>query len=383
MKYFRFAAKYFLLPLALVFTGALLSAGYLIKTSKDLGGDAIWFDTPRGLDAVHNVVLGDAEQFVRIRSRNRDNPVLLELHGGPGSPTSSLTHRNRRPLTEYFTLVEWDQRGSGRSEDDKSLIGTMSYDRMVDDTIELIEFLQQELDTDKVILLGHSWGSMLGLGVIRKRPDLIYAYVGVGQALAWPAGFDETKRLVIKSAKENGDINTVEKLEALPEEWPPREDVDGLLERIAIIQSPLTPYGTSLHASRSRDIFRSELMLDAATSPDIGVIESLGLLELSDATKALIADLYNRDLRTDFGTDYAVPMFIFQGEHDWQTPTTLVKPWFESLSAPQKVYVSFEHSAHFVMNAESGKYLYELIDQVRPLAMKVSVSSTEVEQPAN
>lgn len=78
----------------------------------------------------------------------------------------------------------------------------MSYDRMVDDTIELIDYLNVEFGTEKVILVGHSWGSMLGLGVIKKRPDLIHAYVGVGQALAWPGGFDETQRLLMEIAKQ-------------------------------------------------------------------------------------------------------------------------------------------------------------------------------------
>jgi len=80
-------------------------------------------------------------------------------------------------------------------------------------------------------------------------------------------------------------------------------------------------------------------------------------------------DLFGRDLRTDLGAEYEAPIFLFQGAHDWQTPTTLVKPWFETLSAPYKSYVAFEDSAHIVINEEPGKFLVELVTHVRPFAL--------------
>ena len=368
-KYFKIAGKFVLLPLALVLAGALFSASYLINSAKSLNSDGNWFETANGIDEASFVSLGGATQYVRIRSRNSDNPVLLDLHGGPGAAQTPWSHRLLRPLTEYYTLVEWDQRGAGRSAGDASLVKTMSYDQMVDDTIALIEHLQKRLKTDKVVLVGHSWGSMLGLGVIKKRPDLIHAYVGVGQALAWPSGFDETKRLLIEAADKAGDTETADSLRRLPKDWPPQEDVDGLLERIQIIQAPMEKYGTSLHASKSNSLFNGDLLLDVVSSPDIGLFEAYNMLEVNAATKALMADLYGRDMGRDLGNEYQVPMFIFQGEHDWQTPTSLVRPWFETLSAPHKAYIPFEQSAHIVVNEEPGKFLYEMVNRVRPFAL--------------
>ena len=368
-KYFKIAGKFVLLPLALLLAGAFLSASYLINSAKSLNSDGNWFETANGIDEASFVSLGGVKQYVRIRSRNSGNPVLLDLHGGPGAPQTAWSHRLLRPLTEYYTLVEWDQRGAGRSAGDVTLVKTMSYDQMVDDTIALIEHLQKRLKTDKVVLVGHSWGAMLGLGVIKKRPDLIHAYVGVGQALAWPSGFDETKRLLIEAADKAGDSETSDSLRRLPKDWPPQEDVDGLLERIQIIQAPMEKYGTSLHASKSNSVFKGDLLLDIITSPEIGLLEASNMLEANAATKALMADLYGRDLRRDLGTEYQVPMFIFQGEHDWQTPTSLVRPWFETLSAPHKAYIPFEQSAHIVVNEEPGKFLYEMVNRVRPFAL--------------
>ncbi|WP_430416240.1 alpha/beta hydrolase [Parasphingorhabdus sp.] len=369
MNFIKRGIRYFAFPLLLIVIGASLSAGLIVSSAKKLNADGNWFETGNGIDQSKYVTLGGAKQFVRIRSRNHDNPILLELHGGPGSPQIPWSHRTLRPLTEYFTLIEWDQRGAGRSDSSELLTSTMTYDQMVNDTIELIEYLQAEYDTKKVILVGHSWGAMLGLGVAQKRPDLLHAYVGVGQALAWPGGFDETQRLLISAATKAGDTETANSLRALPKDWPPKEDIETFMKRVKTIQAPMERYGTSLHASKSNSLFKSNLLLDVALSPETGVLEGLKMLDVSENSKALMIDLYGRDLRNDLTNRYQVPMFIFQGEHDWQTPTSLVKPWFEKLDAPQKTYVQFDNSAHIIVNEEPGKFLFELVSRVRPLAL--------------
>ena len=331
-----------------------MSAAYLIHSAKSLNDDGNWFETARGMDVSEYVELNGARQYIRIRSRDSNNPVLLDLHGGPGSPQRPWSHRLLRPLTEYYTLVEWDQRGAGRSNGDDISLSSMTYDQMVEDSIALIEHLQKKLRVRKVVLVGHSWGSMLGLGVIKNRPDLIHAYVGVGQALAWPGGFDETQRLLIQAAQKAGDEETVTALNTLPEKWPPKGDVDALLERIATIQAPMEKYGTSLHASKNNSLFTGDLLLDTITSPETGIFEATKLLSVSPATKMLMDDLYGRDFRRDFDPEYKVPFFVFHGKHDWQTPVSLVKPWFEEISAPHKAYVEFEDSAHIIVNGRAG-----------------------------
>ena len=348
-----------------------------MQYSKSLNDDGNWFSSERGIDTSEYVTLNGVEQFVRIRSRDKTNPILLNLHGGPGFPQTPYSHRVFRPLTEYFTVVEWDQRGSGRSPVPTKLNATMTYDQMVDDTIELIETLKKQHGQEKVILVGYSWGSMLGLGVIKKRPDLIHAYVGVGQALAWPRGFDETQRLVTEAATKAGDQDTLGRLNKLSKTWPPAEDVDGTLERIGIIQAPMERYGTSLHASKSNNLFKGDIVLDLLSSPDVSVTESISMLNVSDATKALMADIYGTDFPSDPDKKYDVPVFIFQGEHDWQTPTTLVKPWFKKLEAPHKEYVAFEDSAHILISEEPGKFLYELVSKVRPFAKVTAKAGAE------
>lgn len=218
------SSLYLVKIVALVLTGSLVASALLINAGKKLNANNDWYATPNGIHDEFYLNLGGFKQFVHIRGRNRNNPVLLDLHGGPGSSQSSYTHRIYRPLAEHFTLVEWDQRGAGRSIGNDDLVNSMNYQQMVDDTVELIEHLQKTLKVKKVILVGHSWGAMLSLGVIQKRPDLIAAYVGVGQALAWNKGADETARLLLNAANAVDDQATITSLESLPQHWPPVSD---------------------------------------------------------------------------------------------------------------------------------------------------------------
>src|SRR5579871_1755927 len=135
--------------------------------------------SPNGIDEAMYVKIGGNEQWIQIRGQDRNNPVLLCLHGGPGATWIPLTALFV-PWEKDFTVVQWDQRGAGKTLEvsGASIAATMSVDRMTQDGIEVAEFLRTHLHKDKVILLGHSSGSILGIHIVKQRPDLFYAYVG-------------------------------------------------------------------------------------------------------------------------------------------------------------------------------------------------------------
>ncbi|MGH7695704.1 MAG: alpha/beta fold hydrolase, partial [Gemmatimonadaceae bacterium] len=138
---------------------------------------------PNGIDEGKYVTIGGVEQWITIRGEDRSNPVLLFLHGGPGDATNPWSYAAFRPWLRKFTLVQWDQRGAGKTlgKNGPSLGGTITLDRMVSDGIELTELLRKTLNQDKVILVGHSFGSILGVLMVKSRPDLYHAFVGTGQ----------------------------------------------------------------------------------------------------------------------------------------------------------------------------------------------------------
>lgn len=174
--------------------------------------------TPNGVDETFEVTLGGARQLVNVRGADRTNPILIYVHGGPGAVDMPIAWSFQRPWEDFFTVVEWDQRGAGRSyllNDPETLGPTLKPDRYRDDAIELIELLRQRYHQPKVFLLGHSWGSVIGLSVAAKRPDLLYAYLGMGQVIDFrenePVGYEWT----LARARADHNDRAVRELEAL------------------------------------------------------------------------------------------------------------------------------------------------------------------------
>ena len=141
---------------------------------------------PKGIEELKSVNIGGVEQWIHIRGRNRDNPVLLFLHGGPGATVIGALDAAQRPWEDYFTVVTWDQRQTGKSyypADDEN--APLTIQRFIDDTEELLQYLRDYLNKDKLFILGSSWGSLLGMNMVKRRPEWVHAYIGVGQLVNW------------------------------------------------------------------------------------------------------------------------------------------------------------------------------------------------------
>jgi pimeloyl-ACP methyl ester carboxylesterase len=202
-----------LLVLLLTASGAAL--GYRAYL-QHIHAQALVILAPNGIDESRYVRIGGIDQWIQIRGQDRDNPVLLCLHGGPGATWTPLTLLFL-PWERDFTVVQWDQRGAGKTLEatGASVADTMSIERMAQDGIEVAEYLRAHLQKDKIFLLGHSWGSILGIRMARLQPELFYAYVGAGQASnmkksaqAWYAHTLDKAR----AAKDKEAINDLESM---------------------------------------------------------------------------------------------------------------------------------------------------------------------------
>ena len=138
-------------------------------------------DSARSITTLEKVRIGGSGQWVLERAEDVDNPVILYLHGGPGTSQLTSNRRNTRYLEKFFTVVNWDQRGAGKSYRAISDAGKMTVDQFVQDTRDLTRYLLAKFHQERLVLVGHSWGSVIGALTVSRYPELYSCYVGIGQ----------------------------------------------------------------------------------------------------------------------------------------------------------------------------------------------------------
>jgi len=168
-----------------------------------------------GIAALETVEIGGVKQTMLIRSEDIKNPILLYLHSGPGTTEMSAFRSYHAELEKYFTVVVWEQRGTGKSYSNLLSPDMMTIDQMVSDAGEVIKYLQNRFDKQKLFIAGHSWGSLLGILTVQKYPQDIYAYVGSGQEVQPAAGEKISYEYTLSRAEELGNTQAVKELKQL------------------------------------------------------------------------------------------------------------------------------------------------------------------------
>ena len=319
--------------------------------------------TPNGVEELLPVQINGITQWLSIRGRDRRNPILLFLHGGPGSPTMPAAWTFQSPWEDYFTVVQWDQRGTGKtyaSNDPKALAPTMTIEQMTSDAEEVIRFLQTRYHKREIFLLGHSWGSVLGINLAQRHPEWFYAYLGVGQMINMQKNEVEGYRFALDQAREHHNDEAVKQLTALAP-YPGKLTFD----RIGVQRKWLMFYGglTWGRTSFAYDANTWTLSPDY-TDKDLSEVNNGSLFSVTQ----LLTPLENVDF--DSITHFRCPIVLFEGRRDYDVSHDLAAQWFSHVTAPRKKLIWFDNSAHMVMQEEPGRFLYHLVTDVRPLAVK-------------
>lgn len=324
---------------------------------------------PRGIDEAKFLKLGGVRQWVTIRGQDHDKPVMLFLHGGPGSAKADYSYSSQRPWEDEFVVVNWDQRGAGRSAIDKeALRGTITLDQYVADTTELLTYLKKRFGR-KVVLFGQSWGTLLGSEVAKRRPDLINAFVSLGQVTAWEENFAEGRRLLIDHARNVGDKALEAKMLAMGPQPKSRDDFKG--ERAWSIQPSTEIFnrGHSWHNSRGawyKRVVASTLVSPTMSNWDLFEMFA-GRRQLTEENiEQIVKDISGWKIEQNVGSNYKVPVIMMMGAHDWQTPITLARRYYKTICAPYKVWVEYPYSAHVIVAEEPGTFQRALIEKVLP-----------------
>jgi pimeloyl-ACP methyl ester carboxylesterase len=356
----------------LVGAGALLAVpvvGGLAwrKARQRQVANALEITTPNGIVEERFVKVGGIDQWIQLRGEDRGNPVLLVLHGGPGWPNAVFT-LPLRSWERHFTVVQWDHRGAGKtlSRNGKTGSGEMTFDRRVADAIEVIEFLRQHLDKDKVVVLAESMGTLTGLPLVKRRPDLVHALVVTDLYVDMAANEARKWQLTLERLRAAGNAKGVAALEEIGGD-PTRWDLQAWNTNMAWAFRTNVPIP---------NLDRRLLFPLALTSPIYTLRELVTLFQgFQWSTAQMLEELKAYDARR-LGPRFEVPFFLFQGATDVVTLTSLAEQYFGEVEAPTKGLALLPDAGHFAAFTQPERFLTELRTQVRPLASATSPSST-------
>jgi pimeloyl-ACP methyl ester carboxylesterase len=294
------------------------------------------------------VDINGVKQGMFIKSKNINNPVLLYLHGG--MPDYFLTEKYPTGLEDYFTVVWWEQRGSGMSYSANIPPETLTLEQMICDTIEVTNYLRHRFAKEKIYMMAHSGGSFIGIQTVARAPELYYAYIGVAQ-IAYTL---ESEKLaydyMLAQFKANGNTNMVRKLEAAPVTMT--GDVpDAYLE----LRDPaMHPLGIGTMHEMNSHI--TGVFIPSLQSPEYTLNEKFRTWTAK--AKSGVAILWDDMLATDLRekvTKLEIPVYFLEGIYDYTCNYILAKDYFEKINAPVKGCYTFEESAHSPIFEEPGK----------------------------
>jgi pimeloyl-ACP methyl ester carboxylesterase len=327
---------------------------------------ALKIDTPNAIVEQRFIKVGGIDQWIQLRGEDRDNPVLLVLHGGPGWPNAVFT-LPLRPWEQHFTVVQWDHRGAGKTlgRNGKTGSGEMTFERRVADAVELIEFLREHLGKEKVVVLAESMGTLTGLPLAKRRPDLVAALVVTDLYVNMAANEAAKWRLTLERLRAAGNAKGVAALEEIGAD-PARWDLAAWNTNMA------WAFKTNLPTPN----LDRRLLFPLALSSPLYTLRDLSSLFVGFqwSTAQMFQELLAYDAWR-LGTRFEVPFFLFQGESDVVTLTTLAEEYFEEVEAPTKGLALIPDAGHFAAFTQPERFLVELLARVRPLAAQPSPAS--------
>ena len=312
------------------------------------------------LDEILDIPVNGDMQNIHIRSTSDKNPVLLFVHGGPGvCDRSWVMPKQSEYLADKFIMVCWDQRMAGKNYRADKVSQKMTLDQQVEDMHDVVMYLVNRFKQEKIYVVGHSWGTILSCLYLPKYPENVKAYVGMGQFVNGPLNEKMSYDFVVNYAKEHNDQKALKDLAEIGE---PKEGLyAGGLDALMVQRNYMTKFGGGSWKEKE-NIFKS-VLVPFLTSGEYKVIPDL--FRYWKGTYHCLRQLWPDVVKLRYDETVKkldVPVYLFQGDHDQNTPTVLAKKWFDELEAPYKEYVPFHESAHSPIKEEAelwGKTLVE------------------------
>lgn len=313
------------------------------------------------LDEEGFVAIGGIRQWVTIKGDSCANPIILNIHGGPGNPVSAYAGVIYADWEKHYTLVQWDQRGAGKTygESTPDPDAALTLELMTQDGVALANYLTQHLGQKKLILMGGSWGSMLGVSILKAAPELFHAYIGTAQMVSYADNQSATYNRVLALAKAANDQDALAKLSAVgaPPWVNPRNF--GIVRRI--IRQYEAKTTTPMPAAwwvAAPGYTTPKAMADYEGGEDYSFMQFVGMK--GDG-------MFSRFDLPKRGAVFTVPFFLVQGTEDLLTTPDISRRYFDSVTAPQKEFVLVARAGHDPNQVTLDAQYKLLQERVRPM----------------
>jgi pimeloyl-ACP methyl ester carboxylesterase len=307
---------------------------------------------PGSISRIEKTKLGGIDQYLVIRAADSTKPVMLFLHGGPGSPEIAFMQETNSGLEKDFVMVYWEQRGAGKSYSKDIPAETMNIKHFVSDTHELSQILIKRFKKEKIYLMGHSWGSILGILTAHQYPELYYAYFGIGQVCDQYKSEKISLEWLKEQSKNANDNKALKDLSALnyPELGANIEDWEKYLmtERQYVNEFG---GGTTRQMKGMWPLVKMVLNAKEYTLKEKMDFMSGSLFSL----RTMWLEIINKNLFNDIDS-MKIPVYLFHGKSDYTVTYSVSKEFFEQLKAPEKEFYTFENSAHSPCMEEPEKF---------------------------
>ena len=354
---------FLLIPLLLV--AVVIYSQWTAHTPAILGADGK--NLPGSIASLEKVKLGGVDQWLIIRGHDVNKPVLLFLSGGPGASESARVLRFNSELEKHFVVVIWEQRGCGKSYPSLNPKSDLTIDQYVSDVIELSELLRVRFKEQKIYLVGHSWGTIIGALAAQQRSDLFHAYIGTAQMVDVRATDQMMYDLVLEHSIQTGDTDFAQTLE---KQGPPPY----------FGKSPIKPYATLF--GREYQFFEVPNIKDETyrregdaiqlmlKQPEYGWLDRVYyLLGLMNTFNVVYPQLQELDFRVD-AARLDLPVYIVLGRHDMNNPSSIPEEYFNLLEAPKKELIFFENSGHGMIWEEADLFHRLMVETILPETYK-------------
>lgn len=347
------------------FVGLRLIAPAITRTSHKI-------EAP-GIDRMEMVEIGGIRQALYIRGQNMDNPIILWVHGGPGNSMMPLLHLYQYEWENDFTVVNWEQRNVGKTyfaNNPSAVLQTMSAERVLEDVHEVTAYLKQTFNKDKIILVGHSWGTVLGTMAVQTYPEDYNAYIGIAQVINMVdnerVGYEKT----LEMAKAAGNEKDIKALEVVAP-YPPTEYGSSYMADMITVRTYQSKYGLSvnmdlgdvIHILATPYYSFNELKSSFIFSQQ-KVFNNQG-----DIVRFLMEDADARN----YGVDYQVPVYYIMGANDYNSPYLLAKAFFDEIVAPDKQIFSIPDADHMPFLSSKAEFDRILLEEIAPKLAKLQL----------